>query len=950
MSGLIEPLSAARIEAMGKTALESLPGQPFSLRQRPPLLPFTCTRAPYDSNAPCNICYDYFFPCSYRVSDNQAKRHTTELSEKVAEDFQYLKEIVSENADAILSRWRNKTREKRLELLNEIADLCPEQDALRHLFSNEIEETEIEELALKYIDTWYLPYLDSKTLSDTYTPMMALLYHRSNFSPSDWAIYDLHQIIYAKLKQVMPVQFNPHCIDFTAENYGEMVDWDPIRAHRHQIIGYGKGLLVLTAQAKVLSLLRRFTDKILGEIGGGKQRAKKQKQKQKQQQQQPLEGGNQGSKWEQLISSDFIIPSGSGGSKAVSYVQRPVGSLPTAFDPFEIFDTVNSIYNAEADELYLMQTDPQHVLHVGTQLSIGDFPDDYIEDGRWILIASEVVTATALRKFWWETLRDQVQKLRDLYIHLLEKDTEDVRLRYDCVLVAISATCTKVLGEHIYFIKNFLDLSPAFSEYYEWANLDETSIGSRPRPSLFQNKLCCSLHCLYDDPLTSMKLDPNVYLTAFHREFLSAGKQQQHRVGPTLLRLVGYASTLDDIHASINCMHGYNRAAMYDMASQHGKEATEQEFVAQQIKTLFTERQWPKGKKSVEWLGQVKAARDALDQIWIAFEEAVLNYCKDQNAPKHFVNRVKESLSARDSEQYRLEKQAEEEQVQQAIQEKVDKGKQREKPRLQLQPQLQQPEPSAGHVNRVSELSENLRNTVLGESSTRKPKTKTHGQPYPSPPEEAQGEQSAATEEKELERIVVSALQMQLLEQMFPEPGETPGSRSFRWQLFVEIMVVAGFELRQKNGSAVSFRHADRGGSIVFHKPHPQPVIDHIMLSTMGKRLNKWYGWDRDLFVSSKNFVRKNPAGDGTIQTRRDRPRQNLIASCDSYERRLCYLEDIGAFQYVNRSASNTHEESLSRYITLELIPLTWRNHTGIKNIGLLQRDDSSKDHLQFIL
>ncbi|OTA67825.1 hypothetical protein K449DRAFT_453452 [Hypoxylon sp. EC38] len=812
MSSLITPLSAARIEAMGKAVVESLPGQPFSPHQRAPPLPFTCTEAPYYSDSPCGICYDYYFPCSYRVADSQAKRDTAKLSEKVAEDFQYLKEVVSENADAILSRWRNKTREKRLELLNEIADLCPEQDTLRHLFSNEIQEAEIEELALKYIDTWYLPYLDSKTLSDTYTPMIALLYHRTNFSPSDWIIYDLRQIIYAKQKQVMPVQFNPHCIDFTAENYGEMVDWDRTRAHRHEIIGYGKGLLVLTAQARVLSLLRRFTDKILGEIRGGQKREKNRKQKQKQKQQQPLEGGNQESKWEQLISSNFILPSGSGSYSAVSYVQRPVGSFPMAFDPFEIFDTVNSIYNAEADELYLMQTDPQHVLRVGTQLSIGDFPDDYVEDGRWILIASEVVTATALRKFWWETLRDQVQKLRDLYIRLLEKDIEDVRLRYDCVLAAISATCTKVLDLHILFIKNFLDLSPAFSEYYEWANLDGTWIGSRPRPSLFQNKLCCSLHCLYDDPLTSIKLDPEVYLNAFHREFLSASKQQQHRVGPTLLRLVG-------------------------------------KFVAQQIKTLFTERQWPKGKKSVEWLDQVRAARDALDQIWIAFEEVVLNYCKDQNAPKHFVDRVKESLSARDSEQYRLEKQAEEEQVQRALKEKLDKGKQRAGRKPQLQAQLQQPESSAGLVSRVSELSENLRKTVLGESSTKKPKTKTHGQPYPSPPEEAQGGQSAAAEEKERERIVVSASQMQLLEQMFPEPGETSGGRSFRWQLFLEIMVVAGFETHQKNGSAVSFRHADRGGSIVFHKPHPQPVIDHIMLSTMGKRLNKWYGWDRDLFV-----------------------------------------------------------------------------------------------------
>ncbi|KAI0095795.1 hypothetical protein F4776DRAFT_669644 [Hypoxylon sp. NC0597] len=848
MSRLIAPLSAVRIEAIGEAALESLPGQPFSPHGPAPQLPFTCTEAPYHSDKPCSICCDDYFPCSYYVSDSEAKRDTSELSRKVTEDFQYLKEVVSDSADAILSRWRKISREKRLELLSEIADLCPEQDALRHLFSNKITETEIEKLALRYIDTWYLPYLDSKTLSDSYVSMLALLHYRTRFSPSDWTIYDSQQSIYAKLQQVMPVQFNSHCIDFTAENYGRIVDWDPVRAHRHEIICYGKGLLVLTAQARVLGLLRKFADKMLEEIGERKQRGSKQKQKR----------DNQVSKWQQLISSDFTMPSGSGSSDAASYIQRPLGSFPTVFNPIEIFDIINSIYNAEADELYLMQTDPQHVQHVGTELSIGNFPDDYVENGRWILIASEVVTATALRKFWWETLRDQVHKLRDLYIQLQEQDIEDYRLRYDCALAAISATSTKTLDLHIYFIKNFLEFSPAFSGYYEWVNLDGTHVEARPCLGLFNDKLCSSLHCLYDDPFTSIKLSPDIYLNAFHREFLSATKQQQHRVGPTLLRLVGYASTLDDIHTSINCTQGYNRAALLDMASKRGNN-----FVAQRIKTLFTERPWPKGKRSVEWLKQAQAARDALDQVWIAFEEVVLKHCKKDHAPRDFVNRVKESLSARDSEQYHLEKQAEEEQVVWAVQEKVDKGKKRAEPTLQPQTQQPQPEPSARLVNSVSELSVNLKRTVLREGSTKQPKTKTRGQPYPSLPEEAQGEQNNVAPEEEPDKIVVTATQMQFLEQMFPERGETPTGRSFKWQLFVEIMVLAGFEVHQKSGSAVSFRHADRGGSIVFHKPHPQPVIDHIMLSTMGKRLNKWYDWDRDMFAVKEQVT----AAEDTEQT-----------------------------------------------------------------------------------
>lgn len=60
----------------------------------------------------------------------------------------------------------------------------------------------------------------------------------------------------------------------------------------------------------------------------------------------------------------------------------------------------------------------------------------------------------------------------------------------------------------------------------------------------------------------------------------------------------------------------------------------------------------------------------------------------------------------------------------------------------------------------------------------------------------------------------------------------------------------AGFAATHSGGSAVHFNPVDdEGGSIVFHKPHPDPNVEPIMLQTMGKRMRKWFGWDRDSFV-----------------------------------------------------------------------------------------------------
>jgi len=41
----------------------------------------------------------------------------------------------------------------------------------------------------------------------------------------------------------------------------------------------------------------------------------------------------------------------------------------------------------------------------------------------------------------------------------------------------------------------------------------------------------------------------------------------------------------------------------------------------------------------------------------------------------------------------------------------------------------------------------------------------------------------------------------------------------------------------------------DRGGRIVFHKPHPSPKIEPVLSLAMGRRTRKWFGWEWEGFV-----------------------------------------------------------------------------------------------------
>ena len=87
------------------------------------------------------------------------------------------------------------------------------------------------------------------------------------------------------------------------------------------------------------------------------------------------------------------------------------------------------------------------------------------------------------------------------------------------------------------------------------------------------------------------------------------------------------------------------------------------------------------------------------------------------------------------------------------------------------------------------------------------------------------------------------------LRAMCPESVEEC-RKSVDWNSFVESMVDAGFTASTSGGSIVTFENAQ--GKIVFHRPHPEPSTDPIMLQSMGNRMNKWFGWGRETFTLVK--------------------------------------------------------------------------------------------------
>ncbi|KAL2809105.1 hypothetical protein BJX63DRAFT_372353 [Aspergillus granulosus] len=121
-----------------------------------------------------------------------------------------------------------------------------------------------------------------------------------------------------------------------------------------------------------------------------------------------------------------------------------------------------------------------------------------------------------------------------------------------------------------------------------------------------------------------------------------------------------------------------------------------------------------------------------------------------------------------------------------------------------------------------------------------------------------QTETAKPTQEGKPSPIHVSKQSLEVFLLMFPEKqaGEV-GGRHVLWDEFVHAMVDAGFTARNSSGSAVAFTSSTSdtshrsGGRIVFHKPHPVPKIDPILLQVMGKRMARWFDWGRELFTTT---------------------------------------------------------------------------------------------------
>lgn len=147
-------------------------------------------------------------------------------------------------------------------------------------------------------------------------------------------------------------------------------------------------------------------------------------------------------------------------------------------------------------------------------------------------------------------------------------------------------------------------------------------------------------------------------------------------------------------------------------------------------------------------------------------------------------------------------------------------------------------------------LEQSTERTLGQEAATaRKEKAKTRGVASTVVVPAAQPEEAQLPEKRLTFRVDKRALKVFKTVFFVPSAANQPGE--IMWGDFVHAMASTGFKYSAIGGSKRLFTptilDVERG--IQFHEPHPISKIPYTMARRFGRRLNRAYGWEGDMFV-----------------------------------------------------------------------------------------------------
>lgn len=608
----------------------------------PPSNPFDC------KDKECSECFPQFFPATTMVNDSIAQHTMSSLVETIQENTAFLRDALADYADFIVTRWRKKSRDKRLAFLEQHASLYPSKWAAVHLLnavnyphseeehvyyagpSRLVIATNIrtgetkrvrrsphprdpEGVVNRFRDTWFLPYLDAEMLSEDPLLLLALLHHRTSNEHERWIAFDSANVVLAECFGPIDHIFNPQCVILHGPNYGKLVKWNAQQMHRREIMGFTKAYFVFTAQSRMMALLRRFVSGLLAEANEA-----------------PIYGTHP--KWSQLINSDF---SRFGATSSWSTDSVKPFSAPPSFDPYEIIELIASRHRAVRDEVELLQTDPAYVQFHARELASAHFFETWSGSDRWPYFVDQLFCLPLRREMYWRQLNNESKCMAER-LKQIEDHPSDLKARaeYEHIVHVVWDLCLETFA----VFENGVEGSLLYQRGFE-RNLDIQGDGKFDK---FERKfskddyfpddmLYWAVSSLGYDEYRPLSMDPSLNFAIIDHLCRTDRKEAAH-ISQGLLVQLSDMAILFDILESIRLRPIGTSRVTQKQTDKFLQEEYRDQFIkkinapfgdneigdklGEFLERACTQYPWPRGRKSLEWLQEADAAQKALDVFW----------------------------------------------------------------------------------------------------------------------------------------------------------------------------------------------------------------------------------------------------------------------------------------------------------------------------------------------
>lgn len=786
--------------------------------------------SPCSQQGSCVDCFEHYRSYEQQIYESllysrdiprsEAAEITRTLASSAANNRKHLRETLSLHGDLFMSRWKKRSRDKRGELLANANANLPERRCVDLFEQTQFNKgfgdwklSRTSQLRFRLL----LPYLSSESLKENPGLLFALLHYRTKYTLDDWATFDMQLFHNAWESGLVDVNFSPGCVLAFGPRYGELVPFDEKLVHRGDIIGFPRAELLLEAQSELMNFLVRVVDATLEGAS--------------------LDSPGNG-KWssaciEGFHASGAIVPWS-------SYSNAPF-SAPPELDLDVCITTAQLRFNALADHLGLLQTDPayarRHIRMVQQGKAFRTLGEDSLQ---WVdgYIAADVEILN-----WWLCIKEEAEHVKKLQLQFRDQIRRGYALptKYETALAAFELVLVNFMNMRCKLIRGEVQQRPGFEKYWEYARLGPDKLTVRQtQPGIpvkfFSDPLFWCVMNLTESADKYLGFEHAHLFTFLDDHITRAPAEEQARLDQITLERLSDLAANHQMLLAVRLSRPQNKMGNKDALDKtenrrawdsqlHKSGRIQSSSTRVRLLKRFCETQTPQGKQDKAWLDQFDQVRSNLAAYWTTMRATAKYQMQDETIAK---------CMKADLDPDHL----------------ADLASYRRRVSDNMAPKQIPAVPT-----------DFLRELGLQDSTTKRPTKKEKKKTRPeqgkaATPQKPRDDPAVAPEDSARRPSTISTSSikttkraMGVFSKMFCGESDVAG-QGCDWDQFVLSMKDVGFSACSSTGSAVQFDLPDKG-KIVFHKPHPVPKVDHIMLKAMGKRLKKWFGFGKETFTTA---------------------------------------------------------------------------------------------------